>query len=52
MADALERIVTDDALRDELVAKGHLQTERFSVTRSATEMAALYRRLAAEGPSS
>ena len=39
-------------LRDELVARGHGQTERFSVARSATEMAALYRQLAAEGPSS
>ena len=52
MADALERIVTDEALRAELVSKGHEQTERFSVARSATEMDALYRRLAAEGSSS
>jgi glycosyltransferase involved in cell wall biosynthesis len=52
MADALERIVTDDALRAELVSKGHEQTGRFSVARSATEMAALYRQLAAEGSSS
>jgi glycosyltransferase involved in cell wall biosynthesis len=52
MADALETVVTDDAVRAELVSRGHEQTERFSLTRSATEMAALYRRLAAEGPPS
>jgi glycosyltransferase involved in cell wall biosynthesis len=52
MADALERVITDEALRAELVSKGHVQTERFSVARSATEMDALYRRLAAEGSSS
>ena len=52
MADALETAVTDDTVRAELVSKGHEQTERFSVARSATGMAALYRRLAAEGTAS
>ena len=48
----LETAVTDDTVRAELVSKGHEQTERFSVARSATGMAALYRRLAAEGTAS
>jgi glycosyltransferase involved in cell wall biosynthesis len=46
MAAGLERAITDDALRSELVVRGHAQTELFSVQRSAVGMADLYRSLA------
>lgn len=46
MADALEQLSHDEALRDDLVRKGADRIRAFSWTQCATSMAALYRTLA------
>ena len=50
MAAGLHRAITDSSVRAELIALGRERTELFSVARSAAGMDALYRALAAEGP--
>jgi len=45
LASGLARVVTESALRDELVERGRTRTQRYSWTASADEMAALYRRV-------
>jgi glycosyltransferase involved in cell wall biosynthesis len=46
LASALVQVLDDDARRADLVARGRSQVERFSWTRTAAELAAIYRRLA------
>ena len=46
LAAAVERVVTDDGLRDELVARGHDRVRAFSWEDTALALAACYRRLA------
>ena len=46
LADALARVLTDDALRAELVARGHARVARYSWPQAIDEFVALYRRLA------
>jgi glycosyltransferase involved in cell wall biosynthesis len=46
MADAIERIATDGALRCDLVAKGHRRARDFDWKRTATAYRAVYRRAA------
>jgi glycosyltransferase involved in cell wall biosynthesis len=41
---AIERLLADAALRDDLVARGRLRAEEFSWARSAAETAGVYRR--------
>jgi glycosyltransferase involved in cell wall biosynthesis len=48
MAEALQRVITDRQVRDDLIGRGRRQVEAFSVARSAARMAELYRTLAAE----
>lgn len=45
IADGLMRLITDSALRDQLIARGYLQAARFTWERSALELQAIYRRL-------
>ena len=52
LSAALARAVTDDALRARLVRDGTENVQRFSWQRTAHQMAALYRRLAAEAKAS
>jgi glycosyltransferase involved in cell wall biosynthesis len=49
MAAAVQRVIVDDDVRAELIARGHEQVELFSEARSAAGIADLYRRLAAGG---
>ncbi|MBI5300725.1 MAG: glycosyltransferase family 4 protein [Chloroflexi bacterium] len=46
IANAIERVICDPALRDELRAKGFAQAARFSWERAARETLAVYRRVA------
>ncbi|MFO0773139.1 MAG: glycosyltransferase family 1 protein [Nitrospiraceae bacterium] len=46
LAQALTRVLTDDALREMLVARGAARVQEFTWDRAASEMAALYGRLA------
>ncbi len=46
IADALARVVDDEALRTTLVARGRRRATRYSWDDTATELAALYHRLA------
>jgi glycosyltransferase involved in cell wall biosynthesis len=46
LASAIERVVTDTALRAALVPRGLAQVERFSWSRTARDLVALYRKLA------
>jgi len=46
LADAIERVVTDDATRRELIARGRDRVREFSWEDSARSLAACYRRLA------
>lgn len=43
--------ISNETKRDELIGRGHANVERFSWDRAATELIALYARLAAENPS-
>jgi glycosyltransferase involved in cell wall biosynthesis len=45
IAEGLMRLITDSALRDQLIARGYLQAARFTWDRSALELQAIYRRL-------
>src|SRR6476659_6951273 len=49
LAEALDRVVTDDALRSQLVARGHDRVSTFSWAATARGLAACYRRLAEAG---
>jgi glycosyltransferase involved in cell wall biosynthesis len=46
LAGAIERVATDTALRAELVPQGYAQAQRFSWSRTAHDLAAVYRNLA------
>lgn len=46
LAEALERVLTDDALRSQLVARGHARVATFSWHATATALAACYDQLA------
>jgi glycosyltransferase involved in cell wall biosynthesis len=46
LASAIERVATDTALRAALVPQGHVQADRFSWSRTAHDLAAVYRTLA------
>ncbi|MCX7670383.1 MAG: glycosyltransferase family 4 protein, partial [Anaerolineae bacterium] len=43
LADALARVLTDSALRQQMVERGHVQVRRFTWQRSATDLIAAYR---------
>lgn len=45
IADGLKRLITDSALRDQLIARGYQQAARFTWDRSARELQAIYRQL-------
>ena len=45
IANAVERVITDRALRDELCAKGFVQARKFSWERAARETLAVYERV-------
>jgi glycosyltransferase involved in cell wall biosynthesis len=47
LAGALARLLTDEALRADLIRKGYAQARRFTWERSALELLAVYRRLLA-----
>ena len=49
LADALDRVLTDDATRSELVARGHDRLGAFSWQETARALASCYRRLAERG---
>ena len=42
LADALQRVLTDDDLRRDLVARGHARHRAFSWTQTVDELVALY----------
>ncbi|NLV56111.1 MAG: glycosyltransferase family 4 protein [Acidimicrobiales bacterium] len=44
LADALERVASDDARRDELIAAGHRRRARFRWSATVDDLVALYRR--------
>jgi glycosyltransferase involved in cell wall biosynthesis len=46
LAEALDRVLTDDELRSQLVARGHDRIGTFSWTATARALASCYRRLA------
>jgi glycosyltransferase involved in cell wall biosynthesis len=46
IARALERVITDRALRDELRARGFVQAAKFSWERAARETLAVYQQVA------
>jgi glycosyltransferase involved in cell wall biosynthesis len=46
LADALDRVLSDDTLRSQLVARGHDRVGTFSWSATARALAACYRRLA------
>ena len=50
LAAAVERVVTDDAFRGELVARGRDRVRAFSWEDTALALAACYRRLAEQRP--
>jgi glycosyltransferase involved in cell wall biosynthesis len=50
LAAAITRLLTDDATRRELIARGHDRVREFSWEDTALSLAACYRRLAATGP--
>jgi glycosyltransferase involved in cell wall biosynthesis len=45
LADALQRLLTDDALRAELVSRGFRQASHFTWTRAAQQLIEVYRQL-------
>lgn len=45
MADAINEVLTDKALRDQLIAKGHEQVKKFSWRRTAEQTLAVYDRV-------
>lgn len=45
LAEALSRVLSDDALRAELVVRGHARVEQFPWSRAADDFVALYRRV-------
>ena len=47
LADAIERVLTDDALRSELVRKGHLRAGAFPWSAAIDGFVDLYTRVAA-----
>jgi glycosyltransferase involved in cell wall biosynthesis len=49
LAGALQRVLTDDALRADLVVRGHGRVEQFPWSRATGDFVALYRQVAAEG---
>lgn len=49
LADALDRVATDDSLRTLLVTAGHSRLTHYSWANTAERLAGLYRRLAREG---
>jgi glycosyltransferase involved in cell wall biosynthesis len=49
LADALRRVLTDPALRDDLVARGHVRAQAFPWSKAIDDFVALYRRVAAAG---
>jgi glycosyltransferase involved in cell wall biosynthesis len=46
IADALKGVLVDEALREQLVTRGHERVARYTWERAASELADLYRRLA------
>ncbi len=46
LADGLAKVLADEGLADDLRARGTINVERFSWDRTATELGALYHRLA------
>ncbi len=46
LAASIDRVLTDDAIRSELIARGHDRLGAFSWTETARSLAACYRRLA------
>jgi glycosyltransferase involved in cell wall biosynthesis len=50
LAEALERVITDDALRAQLIARGHDRVGMFSWAATARALAACYCRLAERHP--
>jgi len=49
LAAAIDRVLTDDTIRGELVARGHDRLGAFSWTETARSLAACYRKLAERG---
>jgi glycosyltransferase involved in cell wall biosynthesis len=49
LAEALDKVLVDSVLADDLVGKGKRNVDRFSWDRTADEMAGLYHRIAREG---
>jgi glycosyltransferase involved in cell wall biosynthesis len=49
LEEAIARIVTDQALREELISKGRDRARRFTWTRAAQATAEVYRRALREG---
>jgi glycosyltransferase involved in cell wall biosynthesis len=49
LADALDRVVSDETLRAELVRHGRDQAAKFGWPRASEEFAALYHRVATTG---
>lgn len=45
LADALRRLLADDALRGELITRGHRQAAHFTWERAAEQLLSVYRRL-------
>jgi glycosyltransferase involved in cell wall biosynthesis len=46
LAQALEAVLTDDAARNELIARGHDRVRSFSWTETARKLTSTYRKLA------
>ncbi len=51
IADAIERVIVDPRLREDLVARGLQQAQRFTWTRTAAGLIETYRRALASAPS-
>ena len=49
IADALKSVLVDESLREQLVHRGQERVARYTWERAGSELAELYRRLAAEG---
>jgi glycosyltransferase involved in cell wall biosynthesis len=49
LAASIDRVLTDDAIRSELIARGHDRLGAFSWTETARSLAACYRQLAERG---
>ena len=50
LADALDRVLSDETLRAQLVARGHDRVSTFSWAATARALASCYRRLAEDAP--